>query len=117
MSEITKEELMAMIDVQSKTATAMESIANSIRQLSETNKDILDEQRLFIKQCVEGRTSCQSTICTKFKEAVESAVKPAIEIKDVIGKVRDDTFWLKIILGSATLIGLLAGILFKAFHH
>ena len=50
MSEITKEEIAIMIDVQSKTVVNLEKIANSLKDIvdeqkaiSETNKATIDE--------------------------------------------------------------------------
>lgn len=117
MSEITKEELMAMIDVQSKTATAMENIANSIRQVSEQNKELVKTQTEIVKTFSEEREKCTANICATLKTGIENATKEANANKATIEKIRDDTFWLKIILGSATFIAILASIVLHFWTH
>jgi len=117
MSEITKEELMAMIDVQSKTATSMESIANSIRQISEQNKELVKTQGEMLKGLSGEREKCTSQICLTLKSGIEIATKEALAHKGTIDKIREDTFWLKIILGSATLIALLASVVLHFLTH
>jgi hypothetical protein len=104
MSDITKEELVAMMEVQSKTATAMENIANSIRQVSEQNKELVKLQSDIVKNFQEEREKCTAQICITLKGGIETATKEASANKATIEKIRDDTFWLKVILGSATLI-------------
>ena len=117
MSEITKEELMAMIDVQSKTATAMENIANSIRQVCEQNKELVKTQTEMVKVFSEEREKCTANICVILDKGIKDATKEATSNKSVMDKIRDDTFWLKIILGSATLIALIASVVLHFLGH
>jgi len=117
MSEITKEELMAMIEVQSKTATSMESIANSIRQVSEQNKELVKTQAEIVKSFSEEREKCTMQICATLKTGIENTAKEASASKGTIDKIREDTFWLKVILGSATLIAIIAGIILHFWTH
>lgn len=111
MSEITKEELLAMIEVQSKTATAMENIANSIRQVSEQNREQLKAQTELNKSLSEEREKCTSRMCATLKEGIENATEKSGISKTVIDSIKSDTNWLKIILGSATLIILIATVI------
>lgn len=117
MSDITKEELLAMMDVQSKTATAMENIANSIRQVSEQNKELVKTQAEIVKSFQEEREKCTSQICLTLKSGIETATKEANANKTTIEKIRDDTFWLKVIIGGATLIALIVSGIVKVLGH
>jgi hypothetical protein len=113
MSEITKEELIAMIEVQGKSATAMENVANSIRLVTEQNKELVKSQNELIKCFAEEREKCTANICVTLKTGIESATKETLAYKGIIDKIRDDTFWIKIIIGSATLIFAIAVLLTK----
>ena len=104
MSEISKEELLAMMEVQSKTATAMENIANSIRLNTENLKEITKTQAEFVKQCQEGRMDCQGKICGQLEKLVKDKSELWVPTKATIDKIKEDTFWMKIIFGSITFI-------------
>jgi len=116
MSEITKEELLAMIEVQSKTASAMENIANSIRQIYEQNKELVKSQSEIVKNFTEEREQCTAQICTTLKEGIKATGDSASINKATIDKIRDDTFWTKIILGSVALIASLALLITQFIH-
>jgi len=98
MAEITKEDLLLMAEIQSKVATQMENIANSLRTITDTQRDI--NSRIHdgmtkdigdsVEKSIKSNLSICNTTCTGLKE--------------IVGKVRDDTFWIKIILGSIALI-------------
>lgn len=108
MSEITKEELLAMIDVQSRSAAAMENIANSLRMVSEQNKDFVKSQAELVKNAIEEREKCTANICIVLDKGIKEATKEALGSKAIIDSIKSDTGWLKIILGSAALIILIA---------
>lgn len=107
MSEITKEELMAMVEVQGKTAVAMENIANSMRSISEHNKELVAAQ----KSIVEGCGKCQIQTCEKLVAAVEKKIdeksKGTDETKTDIKAIRSDTSFMKWVFGG---VGLVVGI-------
>lgn len=104
MSEISKEELMAMIEVQGKTAAAMENIANSMRAISEQNKELVSAQKNISESCVV----CRQQICDKLITAVdkkfeENADGCGATVK-VISDIKNDTSFLKWTIGSVALI-------------
>lgn len=104
MSEITKEELIAMIEVQSKSAIAMESIANSVRQSSEQNKETVKLQSELVKSIQEERERCTANICLVLEKGINKATSEATVNKGIIDGIKGDTGFLKIIIGSSTLI-------------
>ena len=146
MSDITKEELMAMMDVQTRSATAMEIIANSIRQVSDQSKEIaktnLDSVREqarvqaevvkeavkansdavkeaakiqadIVKEAVAERERSLNAILAEFSKTTEQLKKDVAINKAALDKIKDDTGWLKIIIGSSTLIILVASVVIQ----
>lgn len=111
MSEITKEELIAMIEVQTKSASAMENIANSLRMVSEQNKEFVKTQSELVKNAIEEREKCTANICIVLDKGIKEATKEALGQKTILDGIKSDTMWLKIILGSATLIILIATVI------
>ena len=89
----TKTELQAMIEVQSKAAQQMERIANSLNTLAEGQKEIT-------KALTNGMVE---KIVTTLQEKSKSCA-------DSITQMAKDISWLKIILGSATFIALIASL-------
>lgn len=117
MSDITKEELLAMIDVQTKSAIAMESVANSIRLVSEQNKELVKSQAEIVKAFSEEREKCTAQICLTLKSGIETATKEASANKVTIDSISKDTFWIKIIFGSIAFISAIVGIIMSISHH
>lgn len=117
MSDITKEELLAMIDVQTKSAIAMESVANSIRLVSEQNKELVKSQAEIVKAFSEEREKCTAQICVTLKSSIESATKEASANKAVIDSISKDTFWIKVIFGSIAFIAAIVGVIMSISHH
>jgi hypothetical protein len=117
MSEITKEELLAMIDVQAKAATAMESIANSNRQISEQNKETVRLQSEIVKSIAEEREKCTANICIVLEKGLKAALTAASPNTTVIETIAKDTFWIKIIFGSIAFITAIVGGIMAFSHH
>ena len=113
MSDITKEELMAMIEVQSKTATAMENIASSMRSISENNKEIVASQKLL----VDGCSKCQATVCEKLIAAVEKKIDDKstgmVDTKKDILAIKGDTTFMKWVFGGVGLVVAIVVAIFK----
>ena len=84
MSEITKAELGAMIEVQSKTAQQLERIANSLGAIADDQKEI-----------VTCMSNCQG-------------------IKEKVSKIKDDMFWLKVVYGSIGFVAMIVIVIIKA---
>ena len=116
MSEITKEELLAMIEVQTKSATSMENIANSLKQVSEQNKEFVKAQQDLVKASIEEREKCTANICLVLKTGLDLSSKEVETSRTVIDKIKEDTFWVKVIFGSiAFIVAIVSGIM--AFSH
>jgi hypothetical protein len=117
MSEITKEELLAMIDVQAKAATAMESIANSNRQISEQNKETVRLQAELVKSLAEEREKCTANICVVLEKGLKAALTVATPNNTTLDAIAKDTFWIKIIFGSIAFIAGIVGAIMAFSHH
>jgi len=117
MSEITKEELLAMIDVQAKAATAMESIANSNRQISEQNKETVKNQAELIKTLSDEREKCTANICIVLEKGLKAALTAASPNTTVIDTIAKDTSWIKVIFGSIAFIVAIVGGIMAFTHH
>ncbi len=92
MSEITKEEIAIMIDVQSKTVVNLEKIANAL-------KDIVDEQKAL--------TVSQKALQL---ELISGVVKAKLD------KMHSDIAFCKIIFGSLGIVVTIGYVLLKLFH-
>lgn len=107
MADITKEELMAMVEVQSRTAAAMENIANSMRSISEQNKEMMNAQRNIVESCAK----CQAQTCEKLVQAVEKTIEDRMgsmaTLRSNIEDIKGDTSFMKWVFGG---VGLVAGI-------
>lgn len=113
MSDITKEELMAMIEVQGKTAAAMENIANSMRVISETNKEIQKSQTEFIQNCTEGRQECRTEMCTEIEKKLQALPfsTPLARIETKVNTIEKDSLWVKIVVSAVALISIIVTVL------
>jgi hypothetical protein len=54
MSEITKEELAMMIDVQSKSVSNLEKIANSLKTMVDEQKNLNESQKELLLELKDG---------------------------------------------------------------
>mgnify|MGYP007017463400 CR=1 FL=1 len=124
MSEITKEELLAMIEVQNKSASAMESIANSLRQVTEQNRVQAEVSREAVRvhaEEVKEAIKCQELnnkesreeYCKILSDGIKRTSDTHTEQLGISGKIKEDTGWLKIIIGSSTLIILIASVILQ----
>lgn len=116
MSEITKEELLAMIDVQGKAAQAMENIANSVRQMTEQNKDILISHKELVKTVTEHTDHCKKSICDVVDRNITTATEKCAENKALLTGIDKNIYWVKIIVSAATLIITLALVITRYTH-
>jgi len=116
MSEITKEELLAMIDVQVKSASAMENIANSIRQMTDLNKEVLASHKELIKTVTEHTEKCQGSICSIVEAKMNFAGARCAENKTLLDNIDKNIFWVKITAGSIGIVTALALALTKFTH-
>lgn len=117
MSEdnLTKAEIMAMLEVQKEAATQMEKVASSLHDISKNQEAILaatsDLEKAF-------RNGMCDKVVEKVNEKVEVLVQPfatgqATALKD-IETVKANTTWLKHIIGGATLIILIVTAFMKS---
>jgi len=92
MSEITKEEIAIMIDVQSKTVVNLEKIATSL-------KDIVDEQKAI--------TETQKGL----KEELIAGV-----VKRKIDRLHDDVLYNKILFTTMSLVIIITAVILKIIN-
>ena len=97
--DITKQEIMAMIEVQSKTAQQMERIANSLHSITEEQKVITSQ---LTNGIVEKITAAISTRCEQCRKKIDNMCT--------------DLLWVKIIIGSISLVAMIALVIIKLFH-
>ena len=111
MSDISREELMAMVAVQEKTAQHLERIAGALSTTASEIKDI--ETRLnngVVKEISDAfRNQCEG--CRSSNASLLTGIKTDVSV------VKGDTSFLKIILGSATLIALISTVFLKFIIH
>ncbi|HUS87965.1 MAG TPA: hypothetical protein VMW91_01115 [Desulfosporosinus sp.] len=103
MADISKEELLAMIEVQSKSAASMESIANSMKTMAEQYKELLASQQEMLKTTNDGRAFCRDKICEVFKKEINTAVTPIASYGTTLNKTYDAVKTAKIFIGVVAL--------------
>jgi hypothetical protein len=114
MDGITREELKAMLEVQSKSTEQLTIIAKSLQ-------DLVAEQKIISKGVYE---TLPDRVAEKVGGGCATAgerfalVKQTVESNaSSLSKIKEDVFWLKIILGSATFIALLAQLILHVLGH
>jgi len=101
---ITKEELMMLVEVQTKTASQMERVVMSLSSIVEDQKKILD--RLgdgIIKELESSMEKSCNRICQEIAE-----------LKTDMNENKSKLNWLVIILGSASLIAILGTVILRS---
>ena len=111
MAEITREDLLLIAEIQGKVATQMESVANSVRAMAENNKEIATIVRDMPSMYSKSREICLRNMTECVEERVNGVKTVPNENKIILQKVRDDVFWMKIIIGSVGLITTLVVVL------
>lgn len=86
MTEISKEEMMMFLEVQSKSAAQMQLVAEQLKTISEIQKDIV------------------SRLTNGLSSDIKSTKAMVAEIKDSSKSVREDIFQTKIIVGACSLV-------------
>jgi len=102
MSEgITKEELMMLVEVQTKTASQMERVVMSLSTIVEDQKKILEKLgNGVVKELESSLEKSSDKIC-----------KEIDLLKTDVNESKSKLNWLTIILGSATLIAVMSSAL------
>lgn len=101
--EITKEEILLMIEMQGKSAAAMENIANSLRQIAEHQKDI------FAKLNNGLGKSITEAVSKEFAGCIANCTAHGI----LMGKVKTDTGWMKWTFGAVAVVVAVALVVLK----
>jgi hypothetical protein len=122
--EIGKQELLAMIEVQARTAQQMERIANALHEITEEQKVItrqlsnmsiiadsfriiIEDQKLLIRQLTEGISEkIVSSVITHYNSS---------QLK--LETMATDILQLKILITSISLISILSIIILKLVFH
>jgi len=113
MADISKEELLAMIEVQSKSAASMESIANSMKTMAEQYKELLASQQQMLKTTQDGRVICRDKICEDFKKEITMAVSPISTYGETIGKTYDAVKMARTLIGVIALAIIVVSVILK----
>jgi hypothetical protein len=114
MDGITKDELKVMLEVQSKSVEQLTVIARNLQDLVIEQRKITEGSFTVLPiRVAEKVSACCVTASDKFaliKQTIEQSEKH-------IEKIKEDTFWLKIILGAVTLIAVLSQVVLRAMEH
>lgn len=104
---LSKQEIFTLVEVMTKNATNLETISNSLEKVT-VNLDKITA-RLYNGLAKEIVVEISKT-CGDCSEETKENIKIN---RVLLETIRIDTYWLKIILGSATLIALLAQLLIQ----
>ncbi|MFA6971834.1 MAG: hypothetical protein WC208_10585 [Gallionella sp.] len=107
---ITKEELLAMLDVQSKNAEHLILIATHFQTLVESQNKILARlQNGMAKEIKDGVNGYLTEALKTFKEQMD-------RVEKVNTSVKDDTRWIKVIFGSIAIIVAIGMVIMQLIH-
>ena len=119
MSEdnLTKAEIMAMLEVQKEAATQMEKIASSLHDISKNQEALLNSMSELEKTFRNG-------LCDKVVEKVNKEIGVVVQpfstgqkqLLDKVTIVKDNTTWLKHIIGASTLIIIIVTVIVKVLN-
>ena len=121
MTEITKAEMMAMLEVQKESAKQMERVASNLALITESQNKIAERLEDVKENCA---TNLCDVVVQKLADKFALALVPCKEKNDsikaetaIIAKdikeVKKNTFWLRIIVGGATLVIVIAAVVLK----
>jgi len=121
MSEITKAEMMAMLEVQKDAAQQMERVASNLALITES-------QNKIVSSLADVKDNCATNLCDivvqKLADKFSLALVPCKEKNDLIKAdtaiiksdvkiIKGMTYWLRIIVGGATLIIVIAAVVLR----
>jgi len=104
---LSKQEIFTLVEVMTKNATNLENISNYLEKVT-INLDKIST-RLYNGLAKEIVSEIIKT-CGDCSEETKDQVKTN---RSILESIKGDTYWLKIILGSVTFIGLLAQLLIQ----
>ena len=115
---ISREELKAIIDTQSKATEQMVLVAKALTDILTEQKRITDKlSNGFIKdlseRCKENGATCSSTIVRCFEKALEPFAKDLPEIKEAVLITKDDNKFSKWFIGTVGIIILVATVILR----
>jgi len=100
MADITKEELMAFVEIQAKNAQQMERVATALQTIADDQKETLNALRNGIVDKIVERFDEKCKIC---RENTSDTAK--------------DVRWIKIIFGSIALVTMVVIVILKFVPH
>lgn len=114
--DITSKEIKTLVDIHIQTARSLERVALTLRDISEEQKAI---KSLLIQDQKDFINSVQKIIDIQVRTVKDMAEKMVVALAescnnckaDYLKPVKKDMTWLKIILGSAGVIAILAKLL------
>ena len=115
---ISREELKAIIETQSKATEQMVLVAKSLSDILIEQKKITDKlSNGFVKdlsdKCKENGALCSSSICRNFEKALEPFTKYLPEIKEAVTTTKQDSTFLKWFVGSIGIIIVIATVILR----
>jgi len=102
---LTREEVKAMLDVQTKNTEQMVLIAQRLQKIVEQNISIADCQEKVVNRLYNG-------LAKEIKDGVKEALTEKFKVADLICSetkkdvkiIKGDVFWIKIIFGAIAFI-------------
>ncbi len=121
MGEISKEELNAMLEVYAKSAAHMERIASSLAIIAESQKEIVQKITndivVDMKQFMEKNCGACMSLTKMMKDTSDLINITTLSSNKNIDTIKNDVFWVKIIIGSAGLITSLVLMVLQILGH
>lgn len=109
-NDITKGELMAMIEVQEKSTQQMVLIAERLKEILKEQK----ESNTYIREHLSN------AVCKNVQNAMsvyhESCVEDASRVEGKIDNIKTNMFWLQVVVGGSVGLGVLVFGIAKFLH-
>jgi len=114
---LTKAEIMAMLEVQKEAATQMEKVASTLHSISKN-------QEALLNSLAELEKAFRNGLCDKVVEKVNKEMGVVVQpfstgqkqLLDKVTVVKDNTTWLKHIIGASTLIIIIVTVIVKVLN-
>ena len=114
---LTREELKAMLEVQTKNTEQMVLIAQRLQKITEQHSELADCQKRVIDRLYNGlakeiKDEVRDSIAERFK----TSDLVCGEIKKDLKIVKMDVFWVKIIFGTIAFIATITSVIIRISH-
>ena len=117
IEQLTKAEILAMLDVQKEAATQMQKVASSLHDISKNQEALLESMSELEKTFRNGL--CDKVI-DKINEKMGVIVQPLAAkqqlVLETVKKSNDNVAWLKTTIGGATLMIVAITVILKVIN-